>query len=199
MSPIGDRLNQMMGRKRLMVCRLFLQITGSDIAPLLGILNQAGREAIASEGDLRVLGDSLEQICQSLLDVQHTWQAAANEGDIFWQEEEAGDYVNTLFTDSAQRYLSQPSLGEEMAEDTLSIPITRHIVVMITVAAEGEVQELETDLADLNAMTEGLKSLINLHYEDRLRAIQVHFSPARLGDQLTDEQILLNFPELIPL
>jgi uncharacterized membrane protein len=32
-----------------------------------------------------------------------------------------------------------------------------------------------------------------------LLAIQVHFSPAQLGDELTDDQLLANFPELIPL
>ncbi|MDJ0550256.1 DUF1517 domain-containing protein, partial [Microcystis sp. M49636_WE2] len=41
--------------------------------------------------------------------------------------------------------------------------------------------------------------IINLHYQGRLRAIQVHFSPAQLGDELTNEQLLLNFPELLPL
>ena len=48
-------------------------------------------------------------------------------------------------------------------------------------------------------MNEALKALINLHYQEKLRGIQVHFSPARLGDELTNEQLLLNFPELIPL
>jgi hypothetical protein len=38
-----------------------------------------------------------------------------------------------------------------------------------------------------------------LHYQHKLEAIQVHFSPAQLGDELTNEQVLLNFPELIPL
>ncbi len=53
--------------------------------------------------------------------------------------------------------------------------------------------------ADREALEDGLKSIINLHYQGRLRAIQVHFSPAQLGDELTNEQLLLNFPELLPL
>jgi uncharacterized membrane protein len=70
---------------------------------------------------------------------------------------------------------------------------------MITVAFEGENPDLETDLANMEALEIGLKALINLHYQKRLRAIQVHFSPAKLGDELTSDQVLLNFPELIPL
>jgi uncharacterized membrane protein len=70
---------------------------------------------------------------------------------------------------------------------------------MLTVAYEGEVPSLETDLADISALKVGLKALINLNYQQRLRAVQVHFSPAQLGDELTNEQVLVNFPELIPL
>jgi hypothetical protein len=71
--------------------------------------------------------------------------------------------------------------------------------VIIAIACEGEVPDLETDLANLEALEYGLKALINLHYQNKSRAIQVHFSPAQLGDELTDEQLLANFPELIPL
>lgn len=79
------------------------------------------------------------------------------------------------------------------------MPITHNLIVMITVAYEGEVPQLETDLANLPALKTGLKALINLHYQGRLQAVQVHFSPAQLGDELTDDQLLQNFPELIPL
>ncbi|MGF1480176.1 MAG: DUF1517 domain-containing protein [Cyanophyceae cyanobacterium] len=192
-----ERFHQLAGKQRFVVCRLFIHLAGEDVAPLLGVLNQTAREAIAAEGELQVLGEGLVQICQNLLQLSEYWQSAANEGDVFFDEGEAGDAVTELFTDSAQRYLSEPNLSDE--EESLSLPVTRNIVVMIAVAYQGEVPELETDLAQVEALAAGLQALINLHYQEKLRAIQVHFSPAQLGDELTDEQLLLNFPELIPL
>ncbi len=118
---------------------------------------------------------------------------------MFWDEGEAGDYFNELFTDSAQRYLSAPDYQEISANENLSLPATSNIVIMLTIAFEGEVPDIETNLANMEAMEDGLKALINLHYQRQLRAVQFHFSPARLGDELTDDQVLLNFPELIPL
>lgn len=200
MSSWRDRFNKLSGKNRLVACRLFVHLAGTEVAPLLGVLNQAGRDAVESDGDLGVMGESLVDICQNLLQYNTYWQSAANEGDVFWDEGEAGDYVSELFTDSAQRYLSEPDFGQTVSEDEpLSLPVTSNLIVMITVACEGEVPELETNLADMEALEIGLKSLINLHYQERFRAIQVHFSPAQLGDQLTDEQLLINFPELIPL
>ncbi|MDJ1168338.1 DUF1517 domain-containing protein [Roseofilum sp. BLCC_M154] len=189
-----------MARTRFVVCRLMLHLAGDRIAPLLGVLNEKAQDAIDAEGNLGVLGEGLVDIAESLLQYESYWRSAANEGDVMGKEAEAADYVQELFTDSAQRYLSQPDLGDDEDEDDLlALPITENIVVMITIAFEGESPDLETDLASFSALQQGLKAMINLHYQDRLRAIQVHFSPARLGDRLTDDQLLLNFSELIPL
>lgn len=195
---LRDRFNQLSGKTRFVVCRLFIHLAGREVAPLLGVLNQAAREAVDAEGDLQVLGEGLVELCQTLLQYQTYWQSAANEGDVFWSEGEAGDYVNEMFTDSAQRYLSAPEINDSPAED-LALPVTQNLVVMITIASEGESPELETDLSSVSALTSGLKALINLHYQERLRAIQVHFSPASLGEELTSDQLLEFFPELIPL
>lgn len=200
MASLGAGFNRMMGRTRYVVCRLFLQLNGSEVAPLLGVLNQVARNAIETDGDLEVLGEGLVNLCQSLLQYDNYWVAAANEGDVIWNESEAAEYVNELFTDSAQRYLSQPDLSQPVYEDTpLTLPATHNLIVMIVMATEGEVRALETSLDSVEAMKDGLKALINLHYQSKLRAIQVHFSPARLGDELTNDQVLQNFPELITL
>ena len=200
MTSWRDRLNQFSGKTRYVVCRLFVHLSGQEAVPLLGVLNQVARDAVDSEGDLSDMGEGLVTVCQNLLQLDTYWRSAANEGDVFWDEAEAGDYVEELFTDSAQRYLSEPNLSQTLtAEEAVSIPITDNLVVMIVVAFEGEVPDLETNLADVEALQYGLKALINLHYQEQIRAIQIHFSPAQLGDRLTDEQLLVNFPELIPL
>ncbi|HEY9675273.1 MAG TPA: DUF1517 domain-containing protein [Waterburya sp.] len=200
MNSWRERFNQLSGRTRFVVCRLFIHLAGEQVAPLLGVLNRAARDAVASNGDLEVLGEGLVEICQNLLQNDIYWQSAANEGDVFWEEGAAAGYVNELFTDSAQRYLSEPDYSEPLSSgEPLSLPVTRNLVVMITVAYTGEVPEMETDLADLDALKAGLKALINLHYQKRLEAIQVHFSPAQFGDELTSDQLIANFPELIPL
>jgi len=201
MNSWRDRFNQMTGRTRFVVCRLFLHLAGEEVAPVLGIFNRTARQAIDADGDLEVLGEGLVEICQSLLQYEEYWLSAANEGDVFWDEGEAGDYFNELFTDSAQRYLSEPDLTTPTSSpnEPLSLPVTHNVVVMITVAYEGEVPDLEADLSNATALKTAMKALINLHYQERLRAIQVHFSPAQLGDELTNDQLLQNFPELIPL
>lgn len=195
---LRDRFNQISGRTRFVVSRIFVHLAGREVAPLLGVLNEAGREAIDSDGDMQVLGEQLVRVCESLLEYDTFWRSAANEGDVLWDEGEAGDYVNELFTDSASRYGSATDFVSDSNED-FAIPVTQNVVVMIAVALEGEVPELETNLADVNALKAGLKALINLQYRGTLRAIQVHFSPAQLGDELTSDQLIENFPELIPL
>ena len=197
---IGDRFNKFLGKTRFVVSRIFIHLQGQEISPLLGILNENARNAVDAEGDMDEMGECLVNICQALLEYQTYWQSAANEGDVFWREEDAGDYVEELFTDSASRYLSQPNFDSDSEEQTpLSLPATDNIVVMITVAFTGEIPEIETDLAEIESLTNGLKSLISLHYKQEYQAIAIHFSPARLGETLTSEQTLVNFPELIPL
>ena len=199
MTSWRDRISKFSGKTRFVVSRIFIHLAGAEIAPMLGVLNQVAREAIESDGDLEVLGEGLVSVAQNLLQMTEYWQSASNEGDVFWDEGEAGDYVNELFTNSAQRYLSGIEIEESADDEPLSLPATRNLVIMLTVAFEGESPDIENNLADIEALEYGLKALINLHYQEKLRAIQIHFSPARLGDELDGEQLLLNFPELVPL
>jgi hypothetical protein len=200
MSSWRERFNKLSGKARFVVCRIFVHLAGDEVAPLLGVLNRTAREAIDAEGDLEVTGEGLVDVCQTLLQMSLDWRSAANEGDVVWNEGEASDYFTQLFTDSAQRYMSEPDIEASVeGDEPLSLPVTRNVVVMLVIVAEGEVPELEDNLADRDPLEDALKALIDLHYKQKLPAIAVHFSPAQLGDELTDEQLLLNFPELVPI
>lgn len=201
MSSLSDRLKRIIGQQRFVVARLMVQLTGAQTNPLLGTLNRVSGQAIEAENALEQLREGLVDICQHLLQLQAYWQAAANEGDVVWDEGEASDYFNELFTDSAQRYLCQPQqvTDEDSDDDTLFLTPSENLVVMITLVAQGDIPELETDLAEIDALKRGLEALISLAYQDKLDAIQVHFSPARFGESLSADQVLENFPELIPL
>ncbi|MFO5474726.1 MAG: DUF1517 domain-containing protein, partial [Dolichospermum sp.] len=126
-----DTFNRMIGKTRYVVCRLFLHLGGSNVAPILGVLNRAAREAIDADGDIEVLGEELAQLCQNLLQYDEYWLSAANEGDVFWDEGETGNYVNELFTDSAQRYGANLDFSSTYSNQHLSLPATRNVIVMI--------------------------------------------------------------------
>ncbi|MGB3613793.1 MAG: DUF1517 domain-containing protein [Elainellaceae cyanobacterium] len=198
---LRDRFNSFSGRTRFVVSRVFVHLVGQDVAPLLGVLNRAVREVMDADGDMQTLGEQLAQVCDRLLEYETFWRSAANEGDLTWDEGEAGDYVNDLFTDSAGRYGSaiDGAVDDVDSGEDWTIPITQNLVAILTVAFEGEVPELETNLADVEALNAGLKALINLHHRGTLRAVQIHFSPAQLGDNLTSDQLIEHFPELAPL
>lgn len=201
MNTWNDRLNKLTGKTRFIVSRILIHLKGPDVPTLLGVMNRAAQNAIDSDGDLYVLGQSLVEICENLLQRESSWLAASNEGEVLWSEEEASEYLNELFTDSTSRYLSD--VGEETDalgdSEALKIPMTSNLVVMITIACEGEIPQLEADLADISALKQALSQLCALPSQDRLRAIQLNFSPDQIGYVLTDDHVLQQFPELIPL
>jgi uncharacterized membrane protein len=199
MNAWNDRLNKLTGKTRFVVSRIFIHLKGPEVPPLLGVLNRAAQNAIDNDGDLYVLGQSLTEVCESLLQRESSWMSASNEGEAVWSEEEASEYLNELFTDSSSRYLSEVGEGTEDDAESLKIPMTTNLVIMITIACEGEVPQLETDLAETSALRTALRQLIALQTQSRFRAIQLNFSPDQIGYVLTDDHMMEQFPELIPL
>jgi Protein of unknown function (DUF1517) len=198
MSAWTDRFNRLTGKTRFVVSRIFVALTGNESTTLLGVLNRAAQIAIDTDGDLEIMGESLVEICESLLQRETSWESSHNEGEVFWSEEDASGYLNELFTDSSRRYFSEMDETAD-GDQPLSIPMTSNVVVMLTLAIEGEVPDLETDLSNIQALRQALSAICNLQAQRRLRAIQVNFSPDQMGVVLTSDHLMQQFPELIPL
>jgi len=78
-----DRVEKLRGRTRFVVLRIMLHLWGEEAPPQLGVFNRVAQSAIEAEGDLEVMGEGLVEICESLLRIPSSWQAIANEGDVF--------------------------------------------------------------------------------------------------------------------
>ena len=65
MTSWRDRINNFSGKNRYVVCRIFVHLSGQEVVPLLGTLNQAAREAEEAEGELKVLGEGLAQFART--------------------------------------------------------------------------------------------------------------------------------------
>lgn len=185
----------MFSRKRFVVTRIFIHLRGNGVAPLLGTLNQA----IRAEED--AMGTGLVDACQAILDFDRYWYAAANEGEVFRDEGSAGAHLQELHTEADNYFASDllQTTAPPAEADPLTLPVTSNVIAIVTLAYTGEATALETGLDEADRLTDALKAAIDLHYQGRLRGVQIHFMPARLGDELTEDRILEYFPELIPL
>ncbi len=185
----------MFSRQRFVVTRLFVHLQGEGVAPVLGALNQA----IRTEEETPGMG--LADACQALLDFEPYWYASANEGEVFKEEGSAGAYFQELHTEADRYFASDLSVEVDASDEDepLILPTTSNVVAILTLAYTGTCAALETDLDEVEAVTEALKAAIDLHFQERLQGTQIHFLPARLGDELTEDRILESFPELIPL
>lgn len=199
MASLRDSFNSLTGKSRFVVSRLFVQLTGTGLGPLWGQLQQFQVEANRTDGDLDIMGEGLISLCEALSRRSIEWTAAANEGEIFWSEGEAADYINELFMDSAARYVLEEDEEASNDQPTLSLSSIQTLVVSIAWAYKGEVPDLETNLASVDALQRAFTALPNLHFNHSLEALQVHFCPFRLEHVLTSEQLLEFFPELAPL
>jgi Protein of unknown function (DUF1517) len=195
---IGEQFNKFTGKTRYVVTQIFLHLASEDVTPLIGILNEAGRQTIEADGDLTIAGECLAEVCQNLMQYDTYWRSVHNTGEVMWSEGDATGFFNELFTDAAQRYLAEPGPNSK-PETELTLPPTPNLVVMMTIIFSGEEPAIENNLSQMDSLRAALKAIINLHTADRIEAMQIHFSPNQLGDQLSDEQITDNFPELLPL
>ncbi|WP_218081010.1 DUF1517 domain-containing protein [Anthocerotibacter panamensis] len=186
--------------KRYVVTTIMVGLNGLTAAPLLGALNRSTREIIASDGDFEVASAEIAKVAGGLLDYESAWTHSANWGEVFTKEVEAGDYGAECFAQNSQRYLSS---GEGLQEAPVAVPTRarspQNIVVMLTVAYQGELAELETALTSVDAVRRALAALVVLHNKDQLQLAHLHYAPAHFGDDLDTDQLLVNYPELVAL
>ena len=193
MSPLFGK------KKRFVVTNLFVAVDASAFVPLLTMCARAEQRIVASDGNFEVATEQVAKIAGGLIDQREHWTHAALFGDVVDDEGQADAVAQEAFADLSTRYLSA---GDEDARPDAAVEVNpgeRRAVAMLTVAFEGEEAVLEHDVENVVLLEESLQRIVALHHQGRLLVAHIHHAPAHPEDKLTDEQLLVNYPELMTL
>lgn len=183
-------------RKRYVVTNVFVALDEAAFGPILELCGEAQRRIVANADDFAVATAELARVAGAILDRRDHLTHAACFGEVYDDEGDAEAAGQSAFADLSTRYLSAADDGGPATE---AMPGERRAVVMLTIAYEGEERALEGDLGSVVDVENALKAIIELHHQGRLLLAHVHHAPAHPEDKLTDEQLLVNYPELLTL
>jgi hypothetical protein len=185
-------------KRRIVVANLLVAVAGEDGRALLPDLADATRRIAAGGADFTVASTQVARACELLLGRETSWSHAAHWGEVFDDEGEASAYADESFADASSRYLSEGAAVDQTTADREGLAHDR-TVVMLTIAYEGEEVTLETPADNVVAVHDALATIVALHRKDALLVAHLHVAPADAEERLTDERLLVSFPELMSL
>ena len=185
-----------MARRQYVVSNVFTALDEAAFRPVLDLCASAEQRIVESDGNFDVASSELARVAGALLDKQSHVTHGAIFGEVFKDEGAAGAYGQQAFADLSTRYLAD---GDERQPPGEVMPGERRVVVMLTVGYEGERPALERDVDSVLTLVEALQAIVALHHEERLLLAHIHHAPAHPEDKLTDDQLIVNYPELISL
>lgn len=185
---------------RHVVATVLVAVDGEAFVPAIVKITRAAQRLAADDGrgvdTFAGASQALADTARLLLDHETNWDQAALGGDVFDSEDDASAQVAEVYADLSGRYSSSPTdndLDKAAGDDTSR---ERRAVVMLTACYQGEDADVERELNDRLDLARVLRGLIALHERDALLAAHIHVAPAHVDDRLTDEQLLMLFPEL---
>jgi hypothetical protein len=187
------------GKKpRIVVANLLVALDGPDGRALLPELVDAVRRTAQGGDDFAVASTQIARACELLIGRETAWSHAAHWGEIFADEGDAAAYADDAFADASGRYLSEGADADQGAAGEEG-PAHDKVVVALTVAYQGEEPVLETPANDVVALRAALDAIVALHRRDALLVAHLHVAPSHPEERLTDERLLVSFPELMSL
>lgn len=186
-------------KKRVVVSNVFVALDQGAFSRALAVCASAEEEIAAGGEDFAVASAAVAKVAGFLLDATDHATHAAVFGEQFKDEGEAGTYGQECFADLSSRYLAGPDDAEAARARSEELPGEKRAVVMLTVAYEGERPALEEPPGSVLALQAALKDILALHHAGALLLAHIHHAPAHADDKLTDEQLLVHYPELLSL
>jgi Protein of unknown function (DUF1517) len=178
----GDRSSQV--NNSYTATSITVQLTGNAL-PLL-----CANDATAPD-------EIVLDVVEKLLYRQSDLVACCNEGDAGMMEGEAVAFWESLDRAGRSTYVSMAGAPSDTAPDALTP--TENIVVIIVVLFYGHQPEVETAIASVESLSAALNALRGIANREGILSAVVHRLPAAAGHNLSGDQVLINFPNLIKI
>lgn len=193
-------------KDRWAVATVMIGLDGQEVRAFQDLMKDATRRIVASDGDFDVAAEELVRVAEALLEHSESWSEVANWGEAFTGEEDASAYGDEVFAELSGRYLSSGGLGgdsapkgdRDQARDHL-LGKGAHLVVSLTAGYHGDVPQVEKPLSTREDLSNALVAMIALQRKGQLELAHLHYAPADPDEVLTDDQLLVNYPELVTL
>jgi hypothetical protein len=183
-------------KERYVVTRITLNY-GTDCNDLLGLCNSLKNITDPKEFSIKVSQVLYELSTRTPLKVSNT-------GDVFESFEAADQDFDSLVSKCRQTFYSPIEVTDDTkppidTEVPKNFGKSENIIIDIVVLYEGELSAVENDLSlSAKGLESALSELSEAAEIGRVKAAAAFTLPLA-GDDLTEDQVLINFPELLPL
>jgi hypothetical protein len=177
------------------VCTRITLNYGADANDLLGLCNSLKAIGISKEFGVKSSQVFYELSTRMPLKV-------SNSGEVFETLVDADRYFDELVGNCRQTFYSPIEITSDNRQNTelpSHLQKSENVIIDVIVLYEGSIPEVETDLASSSGgLGKALFKLSEAAEKGWIKAEAVFTLPLP-GDDLTEDQVLINFPELLPL
>jgi uncharacterized membrane protein len=159
----------------------------SALEHLEGLLNSINAE---DEGGMDRANLALADLSLYLLGSQESWVSGNIVSREFFSWPRAEEFMNQEYTNNSAKHTQVTSRGPA------GVP-SPFVAILITVAYEGEADDIELPMVGPQDMQFALSCLIDGGRDGMFSSIALTYCPEKTGDSLTEDQLLINFPTFI--
>ncbi len=176
--------------KQFVVSEICISLNG-DFRHLYPELEQFATTVLEAQGNMDVMSAQLPALLRAIADHQIIFHGVSNWGEVVGNEEDAERTLSLTFQDEAGRYAQSQQTGTE------DIP-SDWCVITLSFCYESSTPSaaIETKIRSIESVLSAFQQLSAISEQGSLRAFNLHWSPAGLGDNLTEDQVIELYPDL---
>lgn len=172
------------------VSEICLSLNG-DFKNLYPELERFANAVLEAQGSVDVICAQLPAVLRAIADQQVIFHGVSNWGEVVGNEEDAERALSLAYQEEAGRYAQSQQAGTEDIPSDWCV-----ITLSFCYESSTPITAIENEICSVEAVLSAFRQLAAIAEQGGLRAFNLHWSPAELGDNLTEDQVIQLYPDL---